>query len=572
MTNRMTPREAVATVATIALGTGLLEATLLTAKARILGTFTWIESDAFWMAPLAYLAIYGALALLLTAMWRWKPQSANAWTVVAPFAGLSVYFLLLSGFTTQFHWLARALLSVGAAVQLARWYGARAAAPGWGAPAAMGLLGLTLVLAGWQLFLPSLLPTVPTGPVPPPSAPNVLLIVMDVVRAKSLSLYGYERPTTPSLVQWARRGVVFDSAYAPSPWTLPSHSSLFTGLPHRELGVDWRIPLDRRHPVLAERFGAAGYRTGGFVGNWFYTTRQSGLARGFDQYLGLRRTLKQTMLSSTPGQLLFGSSPGQYSMERDADRRNASVVTQEFLAWSAQEDPRPFFAFLNYFDAHKPRVAPPDGYPPFVTGRSEQDGYDGNIWYIDHELGGLLAQLDRSGVLDKTVVVITSDHGELFGEHGLNGHGTNLYLPALHVPLMILGGGVPQGVHIGRAVSLTDLAATLEELRGVGDRSLPGRSLVGCWSGATCEPSLISAAVTRSPWRARKTPASRGPLVTIIADGWQYIGSSTGEEQLYRLTPAASDDNVAARPDLGETLARLRHLSEPYVLPEPKKP
>lgn len=557
-------------VAAIALGTGLIEASWLTAKFRLLGRFTWIDSDALWMAPLAYLAIYGGLALLMAPVWsRWS-RLATAWTIVAPFVGLSIFFLLLSGFTTQFHWLARLLLSVGVAVQVTRWLDAHATSRRWWARAAMGLLGLTLMIALWQFLPPSLLATRNAGPVPAAGAPNVLLVVMDVVRAKSLSLYGYERPTAPSLDLWAKRAVVFDSAYAPSPWTLPSHSSLFTGLPHRDLGVDWRIPLDRRHPVLAERFSAEGYRTAGFVGNWFYTTRQSGLARGFDQYYALRRSVKQALLSSTPGQLLFASHLGRYTMEREADRRDARQISAQFLAWARHDDTRPFFAFLNYFDAHKPRVAPPTGYPAFVTGRSEQDKYDGNIWYIDHHLGGLLEELDRSGILDKTVVVITSDHGELFGEHGLNGHGTSLYLPTLHVPLIILGDGLPQGVHVRRPVSLIDLAATLEELRGVGARSLPGRSLVGCWNGGECEPSLITAAVTRSPEPARKTPSANGPLVTILADGWQYIRSSAGGEQLYRVAPGESDDNVAARPDLAETLARLRRLSEPYALPGPK--
>lgn len=564
---RWTPGEGIATVAAIALGTGLLEALFLSGKFVLGRTFTWINFDALWMAPLSYLAIYGAVALLMAVLWTWRPRWANAATVVGPFVGLSVYFLLLAGFTSQFHWAARLLLSLGVAVQVTRLVGTRATSPRWGAPAAIALLGLTLTCALVRLYLLPVIHKANFSTVPAPGARNVLLIVMDVVRAKSLSLYGYERPTSPILSRWAERGVVFDSAYATAPWTLPSHASLFTGLPHRDLSVDWTVPLDRRHPVLAERFKAEGYRTAGFVGNWFYTTRQSGLARGFGEYQGLRRTVKQTLLASTPGQMFFTNHPGRYSRERDVDRRSAAQVNARFLLWERQDRTRPFFAFLNYFDAHRPRVAPPGGFPSFVTRRTDQDRYDANIWYIDREIGGLLEELERTGVLDNTIVVITADHGEQFGEHGLHGHGTSLYLPSLHVPLLMLGPGLPHGLRVGHPVSLVDVAATLEELRGTGARTLPGRSLAGCWTGEGCNPSVISAAVTQSPESGRETPSAHGPLVTIIADGWQYIRNSAGEEQLYRLAPGESDIDVAGRPDLAETLARLRQMSEAYALP-----
>ena len=119
---------------------------------------------------------------------------------------------------------------------------------------------------------------------PPPDAPNVLLIVLDTVRADHLSLYGYRRPTSPTLERLARRGVRFDEARATAPWTLPSHASLFTGRWPHELGVKWLTPWRGNDPTLAEYLGSRGYATAGFVANTLYCSYDSGLGRGFTRY------------------------------------------------------------------------------------------------------------------------------------------------------------------------------------------------------------------------------------------------------------------------------------------------
>ena len=119
---------------------------------------------------------------------------------------------------------------------------------------------------------------------PPANSPNVLLIVLDTVRADHLSLYGYERPTTPNLERLAKRGIRFDNARATAPWTLPSHASMFTGHWPHELGAKWMTPLRGNLPTLAEYLGAHGYATAGFVANVVYCSQETGLARGFTHY------------------------------------------------------------------------------------------------------------------------------------------------------------------------------------------------------------------------------------------------------------------------------------------------
>src|SRR4029079_13762487 len=122
-------------------------------------------------------------------------------------------------------------------------------------------------------------------PSPPAAAPNVLLLILDTVRASDLGVFGYRRPTTPVLDSLAGAGVLFTRAFSSAPWTLPSHASMFTGRDASELSARYRAPLDERFPVAAESFARSGYVTGGFVANLWYCTRESGLARGFLWYV-----------------------------------------------------------------------------------------------------------------------------------------------------------------------------------------------------------------------------------------------------------------------------------------------
>ena len=219
------------------------------------------------------------------------------------------------------------------------------------------------------------------SPLPPPNSPNVLLIVLDTVRADHLSAFGYDRPTSPNLERLAARGIRFDRARSAAPWTLASHATLFTGRWPHELGVRWMFPLRRDALTLAEYLGTLGYATAGFVGNTFYCSYDSGLDRGFGHYQdhvldtvsALRtvylvdlslRTLAQVgpwlapYLRGGPSHPLQGLMLRQFT---HGDRKDAGVINREFLGWlSGRKEPRrPYFAFLNYADAHAPYVLPP---------------------------------------------------------------------------------------------------------------------------------------------------------------------------------------------------------------------
>ena len=310
--------------------------------------------------------------------------------------------------------------------------------------------------------------------VPGQQATNVLLVVMDTVRAASLSLHGYDRDTTPNLVRLAKRAVRFEQARSTAPWTLPSHASMFTGRWPHDLNVAETVPLDSTYPTLAEFLSNRGFATGGFVANAYFCNAWYGLGRGFEHYEDFYGdevvvSLAETLHCSRLGHGLLTMTGHPWLANRR--RKDAARINRDFLSWLDGEKSRPFFAFLNYFDAHNPFV-PPDGFKRrFAPGSfsprdlktlgewdhrpgekvSPQDAalaidaYDDCISYIDHELGKLIDDLERRGVLDRTLVIITSDHGESMGEHGFFGHAKSLYNQEVHVPLLIIPpGGLSQ--------------------------------------------------------------------------------------------------------------------------------
>ncbi len=292
--------------------------------------------------------------------------------------------------------------------------------------------------------------------IPPASAnaPNVVLIVLDTVRAKSMSMYGYDRPTTPNLDQWAKLGIVFDRAVSPAPWTLTAHASMFTGRYPQELTADWSVPLDRYHPTLADVLRTHGYMTAAFVSNTSSCGRQTGLDRGFVHYRAHRLSpLEFLVRASLPRGLL--NLPNSNSIE-------ATKISEDFLGFLARRKGQPFFVFLNYFDCHAPYFPegslnrPDRGFSkqdkikllrwtlesfrnPKADGLElAQEAYEASLAELDRTIGALLTELERRGERERTLVIIVSDHGEQFGEHGLVQHADSLYRPVLHVPLMII--------------------------------------------------------------------------------------------------------------------------------------
>ena len=428
-------------------------------------------------------------------------------------------------------------------------------------------------------------------PLPPAGSPNVLLIVLDTVRADRTSLYGYGRPTTPTLERLALRAIRFDEARASAPWTLASHASMFTGRWPFELGIKWLAPMGDRFPTLAEYLGSRGYATAGFVANTFYCSFDTGLNRGFTHYedydldrLGAFRTAELVSLTVKivgalcqrlgetfdlgPFRALQTYAVGQLEV---ADKKFAGAVNREFLDWLSRrrEPDRPFFAFLNYFDAHSRYLLPRGeeyrfGLKPLIQADFQlfhgwyeidktqlprryrtmiSDCYDSCLAHLDERLGELFDELQSRGVLDKTLVVITSDHGEDVGEHDLYDHGESLYRNEIRVPLLIIvpGRGSHRGT-VGETVSLRDLPATITDLTGLTHGSpFPGQSLSKYWrgragsaSGATGE--ALSELVGSNPANPNqgRSPAARGALASLAGGDFVYIrNEGTGAEELF---------------------------------------
>ena len=434
---------------------------------------------------------------------------------------------------------------------------------------------------------------------------NVLLIVLDTVRARSLSLYGHDRATTPNLARFASRGVLFENAYATAPWTAPSHASMFTGCWAHELSVGWERPLDRSRPTLAEFLSANGRATAGFVANVTYCGYDTGLSRGFAHYEDYDVTPSTILLCSSlvertvsfANKLPMTAGVFQGEGPLGSSRKTAARIGGDFLAWQRQLVGQPFFAFLNFYDAHHPYFPPDPPGPEF--GRTPEtssdywmltrwwgldkrklnprqlelarDSYDQCIAYLDKQIGELLDELDRRRVLDNTLVIITADHGEHLGEHKLYGHGCSLYEPELHVPLLVLDPRAKvRGATVNEPVSLRDLAATVVERLDLGDHApFPGRSLARYWSQQpdaatrTIEPviSALETAPGEDPNHG-ESPGCKGAMVSVIAWGYHYIRGGDGREELFEVEqdPAELRD-IARAPAHAAVLKNLRALT-----------
>ena len=541
-----------------------------------------------WLAPLANMLLFLCLGLLLAGVTRFWPR-LGGWLSPRLLCALAILpvFLLAARAIYPVAWFVFAL---GLSAQLipsleARTAGARRT---FLLGSFAGLLGLVLVLAGSVFGGDWLKQRGETGrALPPTGSPNVLFIVLDTVRADHLSLYGYRRATTPTLVRLAEKGIRFDRARPTAPWTLPSHASFFTGRWPHELDVQWLTPLRTDAPMLAEYLGSRGYATAGFVANTNYCSYDAGLARGFTYYedyiLENLAPLRTALLVEEVLKFLFEiavrdeSGPLHFLREfveqwfYSGVRRDAASINCGLLDWLASrpEKTRPFFVFLNYLDAHAPYKLPEGAHRHFghkPQSRDEirvvyegwdlidkarlpqhyltmaRDAYDDCLAYLDEQIGALFDELQRRRLFDNTLVVVTSDHGEGLGEHDLFDHGESLYNSELAVPLLIM---LPQKSRTAQVVpqfvSLRDLPATIVDLAGQGAGSpFPGNSLRNLWR----EPGPVAAAISPalsellapSPRNCNqgRSPAYRGTMFSLAADDFVYIrNEGDGAEELF---------------------------------------
>ncbi len=549
------------------------------------------------MAPLVLVTITALAVVAAAALGRLRGR--RAWPALALFAGAGVVALDLLLLVPRLAPPAAAILAAGVAVQVVRAAAARDAA-------VAGLVRRTLVpllvvavtggAALWAMLRPATAaPAAAAASMPRP--PNLVFITLDTVRAANLNLYGHGRATMPNLARLAGRGVVFDAAFSAAPWTLPSHATMLTGRWPHELSADYDTPLDAAFPTLAEVLGARGYATAGFVANLGYVGADSGLGRGFQHFEDYPRSLGQIASSSTLVRAVADNFKVRRLVENDEhlNRVAAGDLNRRALAWLDGHGDAPFLLFLNYFDAHEPYLPPPPFDRQFGPGRAhgkhsplhhwlwnlgvghhnmgeaerreEVDAYDGALASLDAQLGELFTALDTRGLTDRTVFVVTSDHGEEFGEHGVYDHGYSLYQFGLRVPLVVVAPGrTPPGLRVGTPVTLRDLPATVGDLLAISGHGFPGVSLAGAWKEPGPEVSPVVFEVTSSPGQPDWFPSSKGDMVGAIVGSLHYIRNGDGREELYdwRADPLETHDLVAAHPEeLGAARAAVAGVRGP---------
>ena len=293
---------------------------------------------------------------------------------------------------------------------------------------------------------------------------NVIVISMDTTRADHLQCYGNTAIRTPNLNAMAQNGVLFANAFTPSPSTLPGHSSIFTGLYpyHHGARANGTFKLDPPHTTLAEILKQQGYNTCAAISAYVLDGR-FGIGQGFDQFNDdLSKGIKWAAH-------MFRERPAEYTNE---------VIFEwldEHAPKPAADDPgSPFFVWIHYFDAHAP-------YMPAEPFRSiyAKNLYDGEIAYVDMNIGKLLAKLENLGVRDNTLIVVAGDHGEGLGEHGEKTHSLLAYDSTLHTPLIFHSPKLmPNGHVIHKQVSNVDIVPTILDLLGVdSDLAFDGVSL-----------------------------------------------------------------------------------------------
>lgn len=595
------PALALALWAGLLTGAGEFAYLVIRRHVRQLLLFQGSDVNVYWVTPLADALLFALLVGLLALLGRIWPRLFRASIVAGLLAFLLTVSMLL--LIPPLHPAAVLLLGLGIGVQagrlLPRYQPAlerlvRATLPAGLALIAVVGIAIPLVRRSGERRADGALPPAAAG------APNVLLIILDTVRSFNLSVYGYPLPTTPALTRWASGGVRFRHAFSTAPWTLPSHASIMTGREAHELTANWQTPLDGTYPTLAETLRGHGYRTGGFVANVAYCSRETGIARGFTAYddyeVNFDRLVSSASITRSivdprwVRRIFWGGDM--------LGRKPAPVISRAFLDWAEADKGRPFFAFLNYYDAHVPYL-PPEPYRsrfkpasqhlesnlirelsdtmPWTHTQVEglEAAYDGAISYLDVQIDSLLTALDHRGMLDNTIVIITADHGEEFNEHGVILHGNSLYRPSVEVPLILrYPARIPAGVVAEAPASPREIPATVLDLLGIDEHPFPGPSLATLWRDSTITTDRPLYSSVRRAWGLPAWyPVVNGDMISVSDSGFRLIRGGKGSEELYDVRNDPFErHNLLGQAGLEAETAHLRQLLDSAAAPGVRQP
>jgi arylsulfatase A-like enzyme len=432
-------------------------------------------------------------------------------------------------------------------------------------------------------------------PVPTADAPNVVVIVVDTLRADHLSTYGYPRKTSPNLDRIAEEGVLFENAISASSWTLPSHASLMTGCNVSRHGIGTVHPLPLLDPVrpglgglptLGEALMRSGYRTGAFSANRTWFVHDLGFGRGFMHFEDYFYSFADTLARTFYGRELLRNYVKRIAKSRDEGllryghafglRKRAEVINRELLEWIDADSRRPFLAFVNYLDVHDPYGTPEGYWGPSWLQTNEIDRYDAGIGYVDDFIGKLWREIKGRSQVRKTLIVITSDHGEALGQHSMEGHGRALYWEQIHVPLLIwYPEHVPFAQRIPVPVSSTSIPSTvLQLLRAEAHPAFCEPALSALWQNsdalAKWEAPISELVQDKysvqqdSPADLRFATAKTGFMKSLVSSRWHLIVHEKAGAQIYDWKSDPGEIHDLARTATGEAAIRelLPHLND----------
>ncbi|MBN2491489.1 MAG: sulfatase [Planctomycetes bacterium] len=479
-----------------------------------------------------------------------------------------------------------------------------------GAVVGLGLATLLLLtgLLVWTRFWPG-------GAARTPRIPHVILLTIDTLRADSLPFHGNTRVKTPALAEIARRSVLFDHALAPSPWTRPSVISILTGLSPAVHGVtvdsiDVETLLPDSVRTLAECMRAAGYRTAA-IGYNPAIAASPNVRRGFDDFLFYPEPEDESDPSAAESAPPASTGRAADDVAGRIDVDNATEILTELAErWLAGHASGPFFLWLHYYDPHTPYTAPREQYVALMgeeategqayldwrtamiqgmaqylyiermalagtdSGESPEKAallraalhqrrealralYDGEVQHVDQAVGRVLGALKRLGIYDGSLLVVTSDHGEEFFEHGGLDHGHTLYQELLHVPLLLKRPGAREGHRVRERVTNRSLFPTLLELcsdvrPGLG---VDVESLVPFW-----EPGAVPA---RAAYLLADSILFGEPATAIFFGDRKYTRQPrTGAEELYDLAADPGETTSLTASDPAGTAEGHRLFSD----------